>query len=860
MHGDGQQCVGRVDVDGRHVDLLAVDRGHLLGAVHGRAAGGAEEPDTLSQGGGDRGRQLGRHRVAGRDGLDLHLLLVRDAARVGQRLGQASLEIVRQISGLGGGLGGLAAGGLHAGLLLGRQAIQCGLGLAGGRRCGGRRLRCHLALRLLQIAQRPALRAVLGPAAQCLGGHGSDGAQALPASLVVRQVGLARLGLAVEADHHLVLVELAGLGVDLVDDEDGLAGRVLADECIQLVAVCALAAVDLAVVVAHRRGPGLAILVGAGAHRACRVLDVDLHAVQLDRALDVLARFLLLGRGLWQVVQGRGGGQVGRGVDVGLQGLIIGRGRCRRVGLGQRGGLGLGLGGCARHDQIGQARGLGDRVGDDGGRAGAAQRLHGAGQLQRRLGLSADGAGHCRQRGAGLGRRGHGITLRHLGAQRGRDAQGRRADAGKRIQLGGRDVQRGATVGGLVGSLGDLGGVARLLGAQAIESTLLGQALGSGRCHAGREVDGALGPVVGLGHLRGAAARAGRGAEDQALAQSLRGSVSRSLQVALKVAVGVHGGRAVLVSRVLDGSRQLLARLLLQQAHAEHAREISGRHLAEAHANDLELLGQAEALTHHLGRGHDVRAGEGLVVVEACALCGVVLLAHGLDVESRQRSTRAASECAQAHGREVLHHAGANTGQGLVDVVGLVADRAFAELVAPRGGGAQKLRGGIGASVVGDDGGQARQHLAQSRSTANSALHQGLGARLLAERAADRVANIHAHGACAADVLDGVALGRQLRGGVGLLACDARVGGEISACRGVRHGQRVGGLGGRALEDPICILLLLDALAEEVLDLVQRAPLGRLVRQVIKRQGARRRIVLVGQVVEFQRHQRPSVL
>ena len=103
--------------------------------------------------------------------------------------------------------------------------------------------------------------------------------------------------------------------VDLVDHKDLVAVWAWANKHIQLVAVCALGALELTIVVSHLGLPHDAIRRHAAADRVLGVLDLDLHAVQIDDVrLLVVAGFDLGLRGLCAVVERTGGGRVGLGV------------------------------------------------------------------------------------------------------------------------------------------------------------------------------------------------------------------------------------------------------------------------------------------------------------------------------------------------------------------------------------------------------------------------------------------------------------------------------------------------------------------------------------------------------------------
>ena len=86
---------------------------------------------------------------------------------------------------------------------------------------------------------------------------------------------------------------------------------------VQVIAVSRLRAGEVAVVGVQRRFPLSAIGRGAGANGALRVLDGNVHALYADTAHLVVSGGLLpIGR-LRGVVQRRGSGFVGGGVEVG---------------------------------------------------------------------------------------------------------------------------------------------------------------------------------------------------------------------------------------------------------------------------------------------------------------------------------------------------------------------------------------------------------------------------------------------------------------------------------------------------------------------------------------------------------------
>ena len=157
---------------------------------------------------------------------------------------------------------------------------QLGLGLdRRGRIEGDRRLRV----------------AGLQPLAELLDRHRRDGAAALRTAAVRERgiVGLQRLVEVLEAGQDLVLVELSRVRVDLVDHENMLGLGPRADIDVDLLAVRALGAADVAVMRRHRDAPRLAIRIRAGALLALCGLDRHVHPVDRDVALAIVARLLL---------------------------------------------------------------------------------------------------------------------------------------------------------------------------------------------------------------------------------------------------------------------------------------------------------------------------------------------------------------------------------------------------------------------------------------------------------------------------------------------------------------------------------------------------------------------------------------
>ena len=140
----------------------------------------------------------------------------------------------------------------------------------------------------LRLRRRLGGVAVAQPGLELLHGHARDVLQALPARGVVLKVGGARLLLGAPAKHDLVLVEPAVLA-HLVDHEHRavvILRRAGADEGVDVVAVVALGALEVAVV-ALQGGPLRAAL-GPG-----RVLDRHVQATDAGMPLLVVAGLFL---------------------------------------------------------------------------------------------------------------------------------------------------------------------------------------------------------------------------------------------------------------------------------------------------------------------------------------------------------------------------------------------------------------------------------------------------------------------------------------------------------------------------------------------------------------------------------------
>ena len=199
--------------------------------------------------------------------------------------------------------------------------FRCGLGrFSGSRRAAHRFAGIALAQPLAELRHRQVVH----------------GAFALPVVRVVRGVRLLGLGLAVETDHRLVLVELAGLGIHLVDDVHAARFGVRAHERVDVIAVRARGALHVAVGVRQRGLPRRAVAIGPAAHRAGRVLDRDRQARDVHVPLGIIAGRLLQLRRL-HIDAHRLTGHLGLDVArlVGLQQLYLRRwSRCRYIRLG----------------------------------------------------------------------------------------------------------------------------------------------------------------------------------------------------------------------------------------------------------------------------------------------------------------------------------------------------------------------------------------------------------------------------------------------------------------------------------------------------------------------------------------------
>ena len=116
--------------------------------------------------------------------------------------------------------------------------------------------------------------------------HADRSDERLTHLVVVVEVGLARGRHTIEAEHHLVLVELPkAAALPLVHDEDELALLVRADEDIDLVAVVPLGAADVSVGELHARE--LVWLLAPHALAALAVLDADRESLELSAIVQL---------------------------------------------------------------------------------------------------------------------------------------------------------------------------------------------------------------------------------------------------------------------------------------------------------------------------------------------------------------------------------------------------------------------------------------------------------------------------------------------------------------------------------------------------------------------------------------------
>lgn len=127
-----------------------------------------------------------------------------------------------------------------------------------------------------------------------------------------RAIRFARSLDAREAEHHLHFVEFARGRAHLIDDEHVLRMRLVTEERVDLVAVSAFTAPNVAVVTRHATRPRA---IFRHANAAGRILDADLQAVQANVTLLVHARGGLRSGGLGRVVLQGGGRLVRRGRD-----------------------------------------------------------------------------------------------------------------------------------------------------------------------------------------------------------------------------------------------------------------------------------------------------------------------------------------------------------------------------------------------------------------------------------------------------------------------------------------------------------------------------------------------------------------
>src|SRR5882672_1287362 len=90
--------------------------------------------------------------------------------------------------------------------------------------------------------------------------------QTSPSGFVVLKVSFAGGIHGWEAEEDFVLVEEAGLGVDLVDHEYVVGLQIRPDETIKMIAVVSFGAFDVAIVRPHCDGPSLPVLGGTFAY------------------------------------------------------------------------------------------------------------------------------------------------------------------------------------------------------------------------------------------------------------------------------------------------------------------------------------------------------------------------------------------------------------------------------------------------------------------------------------------------------------------------------------------------------------------------------------------------------------------
>ena len=114
-------------------------------------------------------------------------------------------------------------------------------------------------------------------------------------------------GLAVgEPEHDLVLIERAGRQILLVDDDDDIAVEVVPEVDIDVIAIRAGGALDVAIVSRHLHRPGFAVLVLSCAQRAFRRLDGDVEPLPSNVPHLIVPGLLLAVR--WRGVDFRDGG------------------------------------------------------------------------------------------------------------------------------------------------------------------------------------------------------------------------------------------------------------------------------------------------------------------------------------------------------------------------------------------------------------------------------------------------------------------------------------------------------------------------------------------------------------------------
>ena len=183
---------------------------------------------------------------------------------------------------------------------------RCGLtflvGVGGrldGVTCGRLLAKLGVAKRLHAAVLRKRLRlavAAVNPLLELLFADRSNGTKSLPTVFIVGEVCLSCALDVGETIHHLVLVKAAVL-VHLVNDKHITLRGVFGEEHVDVVAVNALCAANVAVGVLHFLLPLLAAGISTTTYRAFRVLDGNVVAINLDVSfLVVTCLFLCFGR------------------------------------------------------------------------------------------------------------------------------------------------------------------------------------------------------------------------------------------------------------------------------------------------------------------------------------------------------------------------------------------------------------------------------------------------------------------------------------------------------------------------------------------------------------------------------------